>query len=66
MYVNIVEHKLVEKGVDSYNPWYQELPGDFPTDLDIKEQSLIDELHGPSNKSNPNCGASNARNQIKK
>lgn len=40
--------------------------GNFPTDLDIKEQKALDALGGPTNKLNPNGGASNKKNVIKK
>lgn len=40
--------------------------GDFPTVLDRKEQKALDNLGGPTNKSNPNGGASNKKNVIKK
>tara|TARA_R110002096_G_scaffold356588_2_gene549823 strand:- start:862 stop:1773 length:912 start_codon:yes stop_codon:yes gene_type:complete len=40
--------------------------GDFPTNLDIKEQLQLDKLGGPTNKSNPNGGTSNKKNVIKK
>lgn len=38
--------------------------GDFPTDLDIKEQRALDNMGGPTNKSNPDGGASNKKNVI--
>ncbi len=40
--------------------------GDFPTDLDIKEQKWLDFYKGPTNKSNPKGGTSNKKNVIKK
>lgn len=40
--------------------------GDFPTDLDIKEQRALDLRGGPRNKSNPNGQTSNKKNVIRK
>lgn len=39
--------------------------GSFPTSLDVKEQKALNKLGGPTNKSNPNGGASNKKNVIK-
>jgi hypothetical protein len=36
-----------------------------PTSLDTKEQRALDKLKGPTNKSNPNGGASNKKNVIR-
>lgn len=51
------EFKIIDRGSTS---------GKFPTSLDRKEQQALDRLHGPTNKSNPNGGASNKKNVIKK
>jgi len=40
--------------------------GNFPTNLDRKEQRHLDRRGGPTNKSNPNGGTSNKKNVIKK
>ena len=40
--------------------------GKFPTILDIKEQRALDRFGGPTNKSNPYGGTSNAKNVIRK
>jgi len=40
--------------------------GKFPTMLDIKEQKALDRFGGPTNKSNPYGGTSNAKNVIGK
>ena len=47
--------------IDRANP-----NGKFPTKLDISEQRVLDRLGGPTNKSNPNGGTSNAKNVIRK
>ncbi|MDM1407519.1 hypothetical protein [Myroides sp. DF42-4-2] len=40
--------------------------GKFPTQLDIREQRALDRFGGPTNKSNPNGGTSNAKNLMRK
>jgi len=51
------EFKIIDRGSTS---------GKFPTSLDRKEQQALDRLGGPTNKSNPNGGASNKKNVINK
>ena len=40
--------------------------GNFPTSLDVKEQQALEKIGGPTNKSNPNGGASNKKNVIRR
>lgn len=51
------EFEIIDKGDPT---------GDFPTDLDKKEQKALDAGGGPTNKSNPNGGTSNKKDVIKK